>query len=390
MKITKIKTFLVDGGFRPWTFVKIETDDGIIGWGDCTDWGSAQIVAKMVEDLGEKIIGLDPLNSEYIWNKLANFNLRHAAGIAHKAMAGIDSALWDIKGKYFNAPVWQLMGGKLREELPLYWTHFGFTRMKAPDSVGCKLLKTPDDLADMCKEVKKAGYVAVKTNTCVADVFGYTTPDIDVLFPYDQFRPTLKAVNKQFTLMKECLGEEIGIALDVAFTFGTGGAIRLAQELEPFDPMWLEAESFDVKSMGLLRRSTKTTICIGESLFGTSQVRPLFDERGVDIFMPDFAWNGITMGKRMIDIAKTYDILFAPHNCHSPLTTFVSAQLCAGASNFYLLEFDHDDVPWRDELFEHPFEINNGKLKVPTRPGLGSDLIEEKLLKYPAKEYRFK
>lgn len=390
MKITKVKTFLVDGGFRPWTFVKVETDDGIVGWGDCTDWGSAVIVSKMVEDLGERIIGEDPLNTEYIWAKLANFNIRHASGIAHKAMAGIDSALWDIRGKYFNAPVWQLLGGKLRDELPLYWTHFGFTRRKVPELVGCKPLNTPDDLAKMCEEAKKEGYVGVKTNTCAADVFGYSTPDIDVLFPYDQFRKTLHAVNQQFSLMHDCLGPEIGIALDVAFTFATGPAIRLAQELEQFDPMWLESESFDVKSMATLRKSTKTTICIGESLFGTSQIRPLFEERGVDIFMPDFAWNGITMGKRMIDLAKTYDILFAPHNCHSPLTTFVSAQLCAGASNFYLLEFDHDDVPWRDELFEHPFEINHGKLKVPDRPGLGSDLIEEKLLKYPAKEYRFK
>lgn len=390
MKIKKVKTFLVDGGFRPWTFVKIETDDGIVGWGDCTDWGSANIISKMVEDLGASIIGLDPLNTDYIWQKFTNFNLRHEFGIAHKAMSGIDSALWDIRGKYFNAPVWMLLGGKLRDELPLYWTHFGFTRMKAYREVGYKKLSTPDDLAAMCEEVKKEGYVAVKTNTCVADIFGYQTPDIDILFPYNEFRPTLKAINKQFTMMHECLGDEIGIALDVAFMFSTGAAIRLAQELEPFDPMWLEAESFDVKSVGTLRRSTRTPICIGESLFGTAQVRPLFEERAVDIFMPDFAWNGITMGKKMIDLAKTYDILFAPHNCHSPMTTFISAQLCAGASNFYLLEFDHDDVPWRDEIFEHPFEIENGKLKIPNRPGLGGDLIETKLLKYSAKDYKFK
>ncbi|MDE2808313.1 MAG: hypothetical protein OXN90_07825, partial [Gemmatimonadota bacterium] len=111
MRITRVKTYIVDGGFRPWTFVKIETSDpGLVGWGDCTDWGSPGPVAATVERYAERIIGKDPMASEAIWWELSAFSARHMGGIAYKAMSGIDSALWDIRGKVLNAPVWQLLG----------------------------------------------------------------------------------------------------------------------------------------------------------------------------------------------------------------------------------------------------------------------------------------
>jgi galactonate dehydratase len=103
--------------------------------------------------------------------------------------------------------------------------------------------------------------------------------------------------------------------------------------------------------------------------------------------MPDFAWNGITMGKKLCDFAHAFDTLIAPHNCHSPINTLVSAAICATIPNLFIQEFDVDDAPWRDELMSHPFEIRNGHLQLSNRPGLGSDLIEEQLLKHPAGTY---
>ena len=119
MKITRVKTFIVDGVFRPWTFVKIETDSGIVGWGDCTEWQAAYSVAATVNQLGENMIGKDPMASEAAWWDNASFMVRQRGGIAYKAMSGIDSALWDIRGKALDAPVWQLLGGKMRDELEL-------------------------------------------------------------------------------------------------------------------------------------------------------------------------------------------------------------------------------------------------------------------------------
>lgn len=390
MKISDVKTFIVDGGFRPWTFVKVETDSGLVGWGDCTDWGTPKPIVSMVQSLSERIIGDDPLNTGYIWQKLSAFCVRHAFGIAHKAMAGIDSALWDIRGKYFDAPVWQLLGGKLRDELPLYWTHFGTSRLRVPEVVDRSPLRKPEDLAALCAEAKELGFQAVKTNMGVADIFGYKIPSGSPGFPYEELRPTLRAVDRQFSLMRDELGPDIGIALDVAFSFQMEGAIRLARELEQYDMMWLETESFDPKTIKSISQSTTTPLCMGESLFGTAQYKPFLEEQAVGIVMPDLAWNGVTMGKRIADLAHAFDTLFAPHNCHSPLTTLISAQVSAAVPNFFMLEFDYDDVPWRDDLLEHPFEISNGRLRVPDRPGHGSDLIEEELLKHPPGTYPFR
>jgi galactonate dehydratase len=122
-------------------------------------------------------------------------------------------------------------------------------------------------------------------------------------------------------------------------------------------------------------------------LYGTHGYRPYLEQHAQDVLMPDLAWNGLTMGKKIADMAHTYDTLIAPHNCHGPINTLVSAALCATIPNFFILEIDQDDAPWRDDLLTHPFEIENGYLKVSDRPGLGSDLIEEELRKHPPVHY---
>jgi galactonate dehydratase len=151
--------------------------------------------------------------------------------------------------------------------------------------------------------------------------------------------------------------------------------------------MWLETETFDPEALALIRRSTKTTICTGESLFGAQGYKPYLQQHAQDVIMPDLAWNGITMGKKIADFAHAYDTLVSPHNCHSPINTLVSAAVCATIPNFYIQEFDVDDAPWRDDLMTHPLQIENGHLILSDRPGLGSDLIEEELLKHPPRAY---
>jgi L-alanine-DL-glutamate epimerase-like enolase superfamily enzyme len=390
LRVTRVQTFIVDGGFRPWTFVKIETsDDGIVGWGDCTDWGAPGPVAATVERLAEFVVGQDPMQAERIWWELHTASVRHTGGIAWKAMAGIDSALWDIRGKVLGAPVWQLLGGKLRDEFRLYWSHCGSTRANRAERLGVPPVETTDDLRALAAEVRERGYTALKTNLFplkdrpdavpVSTNSGVAAGDIS--------GPTLRNAEAVIGTFREELGPDVGIALDVAFRFKSAGAIKLARALEPFDLMWLEVESFDPTALRTIRESTRTTVCTGESIFGTQGFRPYLDLRAQDIIMPDLAWNGVTMGKKIADLAHTYDVLLSFHNCHSPITTLVSANVAATVPNFMILEIDVDDAPWRDDLMTHPFTIENGHLKLPDRPGLGSDLIESELLKHPAVEY---
>lgn len=390
MKIAAIKTFIVDGGFRPWTFVKVETnEDGLVGWGDCTDWGSPGPVAATVERYAEWVIGRDPMQVESIWWDLATASLRHVGGIAWKAMAGIDSALWDIRGKALGAPVWQLLGGKMRDALRLYWSHCGTVRARYAEKVGLPKVETTDDLRQLAAEVKERGFTAIKTNLFPLRDRPDTVPLMSRFshHPGDAPLDAIRNAEAVVGTFREALGTDVGIALDVAFTYRLGGAIKLARALEPYDLMWLEVETLDPDALALIRQSTKTTICTGESLYGLHQYKPFFERHAQDIVMPDLAWNGITMGKKICDMAHAYDILIAPHNCHSPINTLVSASVAATVPNFFILEFDQDDAPWRDDLMTHPLVIENGHLKLSERPGLGSDLVEEELRKHPPGDY---
>lgn len=389
LKITGVRTFIVDGGFRPWTFVKIETSDGTVGWGDCTDWGSPRPVAAMVERMAELVIGRDPMEAERIFWDLDALSIRHTGGIAYKAMAGIDSALWDIRGKVLNAPVWQLLGGKMRDELRLYWSHCGSTRATRWERLGVPRVETTDDLRALSEEVKARGYTAIKTNLFPLK----DRPDTQSIAVHSGDHPghlpaaTQRNAEAIIGTFREALGPDVDIALDVAFRFKLGGAIKLGQALAPYNLMWLEVESFDPEALRLIRESTATTICTGESLFGTHGFRPYLMLHAQDIIMPDLAWNGITMGKKIADMAHAFDVLCAFHNCHSPITTLVTANVAATIPNFFISELDVDDAPWILDLMTHPYEVKNGYLQIPTRPGLGSDLIESELLKHPPIEY---
>lgn len=389
-RITAVKTYIVDGGFRPWTFVKVETNEaGLVGWGDCTDWGSPGPVAATVERYSEWVLGRDPMQAEAIWWDLAGASVRHRGGIAWKAMAGIDSALWDIRGKVLGAPVWQLLGGKMRDRLRLYWSHCGSTRARHAEHLGLPPVETTDDLRALAEEVLARGYTAIKTNLIPLRDRPDARATHDRLSAPAGDAPAgaIRAAEAVVGTFREALGSGVGIALDVAFTYRLGGAIALARALESYDMMWLETETFDAQALRMVRDATRTPICTGESLFGLQGFKPYLELHAQDVIMPDMAWNGITMGKKIADMAHAYDVLFAPHNCHSPLTTLIAANVCATVPNFYLLEFDVDDAPWRDEIMTHPFTVEDGHLLLPERPGLGSDLIEVELHKHPPASY---
>jgi L-alanine-DL-glutamate epimerase-like enolase superfamily enzyme len=343
----------------------------------------------MVERLSELIVGQDPMQAERIWWDLHAQSVRHTGGIAWKAMAGIDSALWDIRGKVLGAPVWQLLGGKLRDELRLYWSHCGSNRASRGERLGVPKVETTADLRELAAEVRARGYTALKTNLFPLKdrPDALPAPAVSGGYAGEITGPTLRNAEAIVGTFRAELGPDVGIALDVAFRFKLAGAIKLARALEPFDLMWLEVESFEPRALRTIRESTRTTICTGESIFGTQGFKPYLDLSAQDIIMPDLAWNGITMGKKIADQAHTHDVLLSFHNCHSPITTLVSANVAATSPSFFILEIDVDDAPWRDDLLTHPFTIERGHLKLPERPGLGSDLIEAELLKRPAVEY---
>ena len=393
MKIHSIKTFVVDGGFRPWTFVKILTDDGVVGWGDACDWEASFATAKVVDFLAQFLVGQDPMNIESIFWQNVNKCNRSVGGIAWKAIAGIDTALYDIKGKALGVPVWQLLGGKIHDRLRLYWTHCasGRNKLASLGLAGGPEICTIDDLRAFAREVSSSGFTALKTNVMSLEgIRGGMRPGSPAKAPVangtisNQELNTIEAIISTF---RDVCGPDTGIALDTGFTYRLGGAIKLARMLEPYDMMWLEAESLDPDAMQVVRNSTKTPIVHGESIYGVHGYRPYLQNYVQDVLMVDLAWNGLTMGKKIADLAAAYDVPISPHNCHSPLTTFVAANLCAATQNFYIMEIDYEDVPWRDDIATNRIEINDGHVTVPEAPGLGTELVEAELIKRKYKEY---
>ena len=162
MKITNVEPILCDGGFRPWTFVKVSTDEGITGYGDCTDWGLASTVAEAVKQIAQEVIGEDPRHIEKLYWKMYQRSIRALGGVVHKAIVGIDSALWDIKGRSLGVPVYELLGGLCQEKIKLYWTHCGSMRVRWYDLLEKPRIESYEDVAKLGEEVVRARVHSLK------------------------------------------------------------------------------------------------------------------------------------------------------------------------------------------------------------------------------------
>ena len=180
---------------------------------------------------------------------------------------------------------------------------------------------------------------------------------------------------------REALGPDVGIALDVAFAFRLGGAIKLARALKPYDLMWLETETFDPDALQVIRQSTATPICHGESLYGTQGYLPYLQRHAQDVIMPDLSWNGITMGKKIADMAEAFHVGVAAHNPLGPVSTAACVQLDACIPNCTIQEYTKEGEvfgrAWIKHVVKEPLTIENGYLLVPDKPGIGVELNEE-------------
>lgn len=387
MKITNIETFIVDGGWRPWTFVKVETDEGIKGYGECSDGRSPHGVVGTIEDLKPLLIGKDPRAYEMRFWDMYRATRQSVGGIAAKAIAGLDCALLDIKAKALGISVVELFGGPTRDRVRLYWSHCGTTRARHPEILGTPPIKSIDDIRELGREVIRRGFTALKTNIVIpgepASVwgggFGGGLGSTDGVVS----RALLRHIETLIGTFREAVGPDIDINLDLNFHFRPEACMRIAKVLEQFDLLWLEIDMYDPDALLQIKESTSTRICTGENLYYLRDYIPYFQRHCADIFMVDVPWNGFTQSKKVGDLAEVYQLNVAPHNYYSHLASFVSASLCAVLPNVRIMEIDIDDVPWKDELVTQPPEIINGYMKVPTGPGWGTDLNEEVARAHP-------
>jgi L-alanine-DL-glutamate epimerase-like enolase superfamily enzyme len=388
MKIAKLETFIVDGGWRAWTYVKVETDEGVTGWGECSDTRVPNAVCGVVRDLGSVLVGQDPRAYEARFIDMMRNTRSSPGGIAARAIAGIECALVEIKARSLGISVAELLGGPTRDRVRLYWSHCGTTRVRHADIVGKPPIESWSDVTALAKEVVARGFTALKTNIVMPGKGATWQSGFDgSMGPNDEWAPNwlIAHIEKHIGTIRDAVGPDFDINLDLNFHFKPEACMRIARALEPFNLHWLEIDNPDPDAIRQIKDSTSTKICTGETLIHMKEYLPFFQRHAADVYMLDIPWNGVAQGKKVGDLAATFQHNIAPHNHYSHLSTYMSAAVCASLPNVRIMEIDIDDVPWKDDLVSKAPEIEKGYMKIPGGPGWGMTVNEEAVRAHPWK-----
>ena len=395
MLITNIESLHCDAGWRNFSFLKISTSEGITGYSEYNESYGSKGVSAVIEQLTPTIIGTNALSHETAFTHLYAMTRQAPGGINSQALAAIENALLDIKGKALGVPCYELFGGKLRDRLPLYWSHCGTYRMNEFTSkfLGKPVLKSVEDLIGLGREVKDAGFKALKcnmyrfgTNSYVHSPGFANRANVPGAPELNADRSLLKDLEKQMSALRQGAGEDVDILLDMNFNFKTEGYLRVIRALREFDLFWYELDVFNPEALAYIRQQSNETIASCESLYGHRDFRRYFEAKSVDVAIIDIPWNGAWQSYKIAAMADAHEVNVAPHNFYGHLCTMMSAHFCAAIPNFRIMEIDIDDVAWKDDLVTHPPEIENGELVIPDRPGWGTEPNEEVIAEHPVKK----
>ena len=358
MKIKNVNTYFV----RPrWGFVEITTDAGVVGWGEAVLEGHAAAVLACVNEMKDYLLDKDPAEIEGIWETLYRAGFYRGGGVMMSAIAGIDQALWDIKGKVFGVPVYQLLGGKCREKMKVY-SWIGGDR--------------PSDVGAAAKEKKDAGFTAVKMNA---------TEELQFVDTYDK----LDAVLERVAAIRESCGKYFGIAIDFHGRVHKPMAKVLAKKLEEFDPMFIEEPvlSENMEYFKEIAAACNIPIATGERLFSKWDYKRLFSAGGVDIIQPDLSHaGGITEVRKIAAMAEAHDVALAPHCPLGPIALAACLQVDAVSYNAFIQEQSigiHYNVG--KSVLDYvkngeDFKFTDGFVGLPKLPGLGVEVNRELVL----------
>ena len=373
MKITDVQACVVGrpephSGGSVWTFVRIYTDEGIVGTGECNSAGpfSSRLGNKEnVMAFKRLLVGEDPFNIGPLWEKMRRFGRYSGATSAPTifALTGIENALYDIVGQALGVPVYKLLGGKFRDKIRLYADcHAGETH-------------EPAAYAEKALQVLEEGYTALKF-----DVDGVSPGKLDA-YNWTLSAREMSHVISLISGTREAIGYDVDLAIDCHGKFDVPSAITLAKAIEPLRLMWLEepVPAENVDALAQVHAATSTLICTGENQYTRFDFMELFRAKAVDIIMPDLAKaGGLMEAKRIADLADIHYIPIAPHNVSSPLGMMAACHVMATVPNFLVLEFHGREIPWWEDLCDgdKPF-IRDGWMVPSERPGLGVTLNDE-------------
>ncbi|MAS33380.1 MAG: galactonate dehydratase [Anaerolineaceae bacterium] len=360
MKITAVKPILADGGHRIFVFVKIETDQpGLFGWGEASLEGKPRAVAGCIEDFEPMIVGEDPRRIEYLWQIMYRSAFWRQGIIGMSAISGIDQALWDIKGKDLGKPVYELLGGPVRDKARMY-THFGGATPEAA-------------AADAVSKVEK-GWTAIKT---------VPMPPTNVIDGPEIVRQSAEKLRA----VREAVGDNIDILLDFHGRVTPQMAILYGKAFEPYQPFFIEepVQAENPAAMAQVTRALSTPIATGERLLTRWGFREILETGAASLLQPDCCHaGGISELRKIGTMAEVYYAGMAPHNPYGPVSTAACIQVDFAAPNFVIQELvDPDVAPEAMSLVKEPLEVIDGHILPPTKPGIGVEVDEEACARRP-------
>ena len=371
MKITDIKIFKMsapatagESETNNWLFVKIYTDSGIYGVGEGSlQYKDAALEAEIL-DFGKFLIDKDPFQIEYIWNSLYRRVTWTGGAVTMSAISAIDIALWDIKGKALDVPVYELLGGKVREKIPVYANGW------------FEGLNTPNEHSRAAKNVINEGYKCLKF--------------YPFLGKYSIENENLNNGIELVDAVRKTIGENIQLGIDIRARLDFGSALKVLDKLKPYNISWVEEPvQFDnVDVLSKLAQKTNIPISTGEQLYNRWEFQKLFEEKFISIIQPDICHaGGLSELKKISSAAETYYVSVAPHNSNGPISTAASLHLDMTIPNCYKQEIFINYLEGYKKILTNNIKIEDGFTAPPIGPGLGTDINEEAMKEFPASEY---
>ena len=370
MQITDIKTFLVHpGNAKNLCFVKIETDEGIYGWGECYTQSDRDVqITAHVDQLRRYLIGRDPTNIKH-FTQMAfdDFAGRRGAMDYYCAISGLEHAMWDIAGKAYGAPVHKLIGGACRDKIRVYANGWSGGN------------PTPDSLAERASEVIEAGFTALKFDPIPGRWRTYVSKDVE-----DAAVENVRAV-------REAVGPDVDILVEMHRRLAPMHAVRIAHEIERYRPFWYEEPILaeNIPALASVRQKINIPVVTGEELYTKFEFREVFERQAADILNPDVCnVGGILELKEIAAMAEPYFVVISPHNFNSTTVGLAATiQVSAAIPNFLITEYFVNLEELGRDIAKTPFEVQDGYIQIPDTPGLGIDLDEERLAAYPYKPF---
>lgn len=361
MKVTDIKTFVVDCFRTNWVFVKVYTDDGIDGVGEATLEYKEKALLGAVEHIKEYLVGKNPFEIEKHWRNIYRDAYWRGGPVLMSALSAVETALWDIFGKSLNVPVYQLLGGKVNDKVRIYVNGW---------FAGAK---TPEEFGEKAKIAVKRGVTAMKW-----DPFGKSFMDIS----NKDLTTALRCVDE----VRKAVGDEVDLLIEGHGRFNIPTAVKIAKELEQFKPMFFEepVPPDNLDALKEVKMRSNISISAGERLYTRWDYNEMFDKKAADFIQPDISHaGGITELKKIAATAESRYIGFAPHNPSGPVANAATLNLAACCPNFTILEIMYSDVDYRKDVTNENLTYENGYIKIGGKPGIGIEINEEECEKHP-------